>query len=547
MNRNTFSRFSKVPAKVDYPRSSWRDGHTLCTSCNAGDLIPIEYQEIVAGDTVSLTVSSLVRSTTPIHPVMDDAYLDTYFFYLPFRLVWRHWKNFMGENTEGPWAPEVTYTPPKITAPEDGFVEKSLADYFKMPTKVGAIVVDAMRFRAYRMIWNEWFRSEAVQSPLLVNDGDLETDDSIYGTVLKANKFHDYFTSGLPSPQRGDAAQVPLLGAAPLTTGEAYNGPFFQLWNSSGVSGSNYGINMRFSDSGSTAGLPSGTVHTASAVSGATGDNGYFRFYNLYADLSQASSVSINDFRRANAIQLMLEADARSGGRYREILRSHFGVSVPDTTVQVPEYLGGRRINLRTQEVLQNSATIEDSTPQGNVAAMSKTIDQSYVFTKSFTEPGMIIGVATVRTNHTYQQGIPRDALRRTKFDYYWPALAALGEQAIQNQEIFAGYGGSEREVNVRPFAYQEAFAEYRYTPSAVTAEMRSNSSRSLDVWHYADDYDTLPVLSGEWLAETSANVDRTLAVSSTLSDQFKLNFYFDLMWTRPMPLYSVPGLSAKF
>lgn len=543
MNRNSMTRFSRVPAKVDYPRSSWTDDHSLITSCNAGDLIPIEYQEIVAGDTVSMTVSSLVRSTTPIHPVMDDAYLDTYFFYVPFRLVWSHWKNFMGENTDGPWAPTVTYTPPKVTSPVGtGFAEHSLADYFKMPIKVGGKEVDALRFRAYRLIWNEWFRSEALQSPLLVNDGDNETDPTIYGDVLKANKFHDYFTSALPSPQRGEAAQVPLLGAAPLATGSSYAGPVFRLWNPSGTAGSNYGINMGYSQMASDVSMDLGTgsLLTGYGTTGNSDRYGTMRIYDLYADLSQASSVSINDFRRANAIQLMLEADARSGGRYREILRAHFGVTVPDTTVQVPEYLGGRRVNLRTQEVLQTSASVDNQTPQGNAAAMSKTVDESHLFTKSFTEPGMLIGVACIRTNHTYQQGIPRDAMRRTKYDYYWPALAALGEQPVSSDEIYAS-------GNPTTFGYQEAFAEYRYTPNAVTAEMRSNSARSLDVWHYADYYSARPTLSGEWIAETAVNFDRTLAISSDLSDQFKLNFFFDIKWTRPMPLYSVPGLSAKF
>lgn len=312
----------------------------------------------------------------------------------------------------------------------------------------------------------------------------------------------------------------------------------FSLWNPSGSANSTYGLNMRFDQSAPSP--MSGNLYTAHGTTGTSDAYGTFRIHNLYADLTQATSVNINDFRRANAIQLMLEADARSGGRYREILRAHFGVTVPDTTVAVPEYLGGRRINLRTQEVLQTSASVDGTTPQGNAAAMSKTVDNAHLFTKSFTEPGMLIGVACIRTNHSYQQGIPRDAMRRTKYDFYWPALAALGEQPVSTDEIYAGQ-------NPRVFGYQEAFAEYRYTPNAVTAEMRSNSSRPLDMWHYADYYESRPTLSSDWIAETDANVDRTLAVSSELSDQFKLNFFFDIKWTRPMPLYSVPGLSAKF
>lgn len=565
MNRNSNTRFSLNPATTDIQRSTFTRSHAHTTTFNAADLVPVYYDEILASDTFRIEQSSIIRSQTPIHPVMDDAFLDTYFFFVPFRLVWEHWKNFMGENTLSAWVSDVTYTPPKVTAPGTGFAEKSIADYFGMPTKVAGIEVDAMRFRGYRLIWNEWFRSEAIQDPELVNLGDDETDTTIYGDLLKANKIFDMFTGALPAPQRGEPVTLPLIGDAPLYKGDTYSGAILSKDRSFQLSTNNYGMTGDRNVLAIGNGYAPNDVDEPQNVSFATAAeyevSGYapsVAFINTYADMSQVSSATVTQLRQAFAVQRLLEADARGGGRYRSLLRTHFGASVPDATVQIPEYLGGMRQNLRTQEVVQTSATSvassggslpsgSNATPQGNTAAMSKTVGKGFICEKSFTEPGMIIGVACVRQFHTYQQGIPRDAMRTSRYDYYWPELAHISEVGIKNAEIFVSGDTINDGTASQIFGYQEPWYEYRYKNNYVTGEMRSNSQNSLDIWHYADDYDAQPVLSSSWLVETDTYINRTLAVQSPLADQFLASFYFDVRCTRPMPLYSVPGLTGHY
>lgn len=532
------------PPTTDIRRSSFMRPSSHTTTFNAGDLIPIFYDEVLASDSCRMEVGSVIRSQTPLHPVMDDAFLDTYFFFVPFRLVWEHWVNFMGENTLSSWVSDIEYIPPKVTAPAGGFAEKSIADYFGMPTKVSSIEVDAMRFRGYRLVWNEYFRSEAIQDPELVNLGDNETDPTIYGNLLKANKIFDLFTGALPAPQRGQAVSLPLVGDAPLVNGPMYaNGAQFSLASSAASTGYTP-IALYANDPlpGSLDGYFTGDMTLSETDTGQSSNYGNLYFYNTYADMSKVTSATVNQLRQAFAVQRLLEQDARGGGRYRSLIRTHFGASVPDATVQVPEYLGGMRQDLRTQEVLQTSSS-DSVSPQGNTAAFSKTVNSGFVFEKSFTEPGMIIGVACVRQFHSYQQGIPRDALRKSRYDFYWPELANIGEVGVKNAEIYAQGNSQDAQI----FGYQEPWYEYRYKNSYVSGEMRSNSANSLDIWHYADDYASLPVLSSSWLAETSAYIDRTLAVSSSVSDQFLADFHFYALWSRPLPLYSIPGLTGHY
>lgn len=548
MNRNTESHFSLSP-HVDISRSRFDRSASLKTSFNAGDVVPFFLEEVLPGDTFSVDTSKVVRMQTLLTPMMDNVYLDTYYFFVPNRLVWDHWKEFCGENTESAWIPQTEYTMPQITSPAgEGWSVGTLADYFGIPIGVAGLSVSALPFRAYALIINEWFRDQNLQDPLVVptddstvagvNSGTFVTDVAKGGKPFIAAKYHDYFTSALPAPQKGPDVTIPVAqaGSYPVVALKNVNnnslntGPLIF-----GDFNGNFGtINPRtYSSLSSPSEQADTSLVWSKPFNGAVPSN-----LMAVAD-GNAAAATINELRLAFQIQKFYERQARGGSRYTEVVRSFFGVTSPDARLQRPEYLGGNRVPININQIVQQSGTESSGTPQGTVVGQSLTTDKHSDFTKSFTEHGLIIGVMVARYDHTYQQGLNRLWSRKDKFDFYWPVFANIGEQAIKNKEIFAQGTDKDNEV----FGYQEAWAEYRYKPNMVTGEMRSAYAQSLDVWHLADDYSTLPSLSDSWIREDKANIDRVLAVTSAVSNQFFADIYVKNYCTRPMPMYSVPGL----
>lgn len=544
MNRNTDDHFGNVPSK-SMRRSKFKRDCTYSTTINAGEIGIMYADEILPGDTVKLHLNELIRMTTPIYPVLDNSWIDTYFFFVPRRLVWNHWKEFMGENSTDAWTQETQYQIPQVTAPEGGWEKGTIAHMIGARMNTDGISIDACYTRAYTLIFNEWFRNQNVTEPAELSTGDATTygsngtdyvtDLQKGGKLAKAVKYADYFTRALPEPQKGPDVYIPLGSSAGVYTGDTNytlgrsgNSLRWTYANGNALPGAevniSYGANGLKTDGTNT---DAGVVQTPDIIPA-----------NLYADLENASGATINQLRQAFAVQRMYELDARGGTRYTEILRMHFGVLSPDGRQQRPEYLGGKRVPINIKDVIQNSST-DATTPQGNTAGMSKTLDSTDMFTKSFTEHGILMGLFVIRTEHTYQQGIPRILSRKNRMDFYWPALANIGEMYIKNKELFAQGTDEDEEA----FGYQEAWSEYRYGINRITNELNSDYNTPLDSWTYADKYETLPTLSDEWIRETDANVARTLAINS--QDQFLCNFYFDQTWIRPMPIYSVPSLTG--
>lgn len=558
MNRNVNSRFSVNP-QVDISRSKFNRDCTIKTSFNVGDVIPFYVDEVLPGDTFQVKTSKVVRLQTLLTPMMDNLYLDTYYFYVPNRLVWKHWKELNGENTESAWVPQTEYQVPQIKSPTGGFAVGTIADYMGIPTGVENLSVNALPFRAYALIMNEWFRDQNLTDPLSipfddatvigVNSGNYITDCAKGGLPFKAAKYHDYFTSCLPSPQKGPDVTIPVAQAASLPVVTSSNVvPNPGTIGLSGVGVSAYNPNSSSFTRGNV-----GLGPTSNSTEVSTSPNLYLKdstqssdFYanrvfvptNLWAvQTGNAQAATINQLRMAFQIQKLYERDARSGTRYTEVLHSHFGVTSPDARLQRPEYLGGNRLPININQVLQQSET--GSTPQGTATGQSLTTDVHGDFSKSFVEHGFVIGLMVARYDHTYQQGLERFWSRKTRFDYYWPVFANIGEQAVLNKEIYAQGTAEDDEV----FGYQEAWADYRYKPSRVSGEMRSQYAQSLDVWHLADDYSSLPSLSDSWIREDKNTVDRVLAVTSKVSNQLFADIFVQNETTRPMPLYSIPGL----
>lgn len=605
MNRNTELHFGSVP-KISVKRSTFDRSSSVKTTFNTGSLIPVKVYEVLPGDTVKMDLGQLVRMATPIYPVMDNLFEDVYAFFVPNRLLWKNHAAFWGENND-PWIQQTEYEIPQIKSPSGGWTEGTIADYMGIPTKVSNLSVNALPFRGYVKIWNDWFRDENLKACAHMyddettrngsNSGDYVTNAELGAQPIKVAKMHDYFTSCLPSAQKGQPVSIPLGTIAPisgtpsgltatttLSGGGVTQGTLsskriaietdtndinsaagrtpLRFIDSNYSSGTSY-YNMNLSQNsyvytaqrGASVTPPSGTNPnlipsnlkfdqnqltlpnltytrpTASTTIGGT-------LSGLSADLSQATAATINQLRMAFAIQKYYETAARYGTRYIEYLRGIFGVTSSDARMQRAEYLGGTRVPINMDQIIQTSAT-DTTSPQGNTAGFSCTIDKTHLFTKSFEEHGYLYVLICVRPEHTYQQGLNKMWSRKKWTDFYNPIFANLSEQPVYEREIYAQGTAQDEEA----FGYQEAWAEYRYEPNQLSGYMRSNATGSLDVWHYADNYNTRPLLSGAWIDETVENVDRTIAVTSQLTHQFIADYYFKTKWTRPMPVYSIPKL----
>ena len=574
MNRNNERHFNQVP-ETHVSRTRFKRDQNILTTFDAGKLIPFYVDEVLPGDTFNVSTAAIIRMTTPKYPVFDDAFIDFYYFFCPNRILWDNFKRFMGEADEAPWMPTKTYKVPKIKIHNEanGAARaypdtNSILDYMGVPAgiikkgEVGNVEVNALPIRAYVKIWNEFFRDQNIGNPAVFSTGDEDIEYSAGGeneneiskeTILKyavnggyclpVNKFHDYFTSCLPYPQRGPEVTIALTGNAPIrlygNQGIRENDiitNYGATATANEIMSNNYGLKEDFSEKSSYILTAQGSGENYLYY--ADGTKSYNNIGRYAADLSNIETATINQLRQAFAVQHYYEALARGGSRYREQVRALFGVTISDKTVQVPEYLGGGRYHVNINQIVQTSGQqTGESTPIGETGAMSVTPINESSFTKSFEEHGFIIGVMCVRHNHSYQQGLERFWSRSDRLDYYFPQFANLGEQPVKKKEIMV----TGKETDNETFGYQEAWADYRMKPNRVSGKMRSNAKGTLDFWHYADNYETVPTLSQEWMNEGKDEIARTLIEQN--EPQFFGAIRVMNNTTRCMPLYSVPGL----
>ena len=566
MNRNNERHFNQVP-ETHVSRTRFKRDQNILTTFDAGKLIPFYVDEVLPGDTFNVNTAAIIRMTTPKYPVFDDAYIDFYYFYCPNRILWDDFKEFMGEAKDEPWMPTKTYKVPDIKVggneeKNNGPKEGSILDYMGVPTNVTKkgedkkFYINALPIRGYVKIWNEFFRDQNVGNPAALktetsteeynDEGENSTAENTLisamtgGRCLPVSRFHDYFSSCLPYPQRGPEVNIPiqLEGTAPVYAGDKKTA-ITKTDPEAIVGWNNLGLYNALDNNWSTTknGIRLGVKGTpiTDGTSEMPGNQ-----ISLHTSLYEASAVNvtINELRQAFAVQHYYEAMARGGSRYREQVRALFGVSISDKTVQVPEYLGGGRYHVNINQIVQTSGQqAENDTPIGETGAMSVTPINESSFTKSFEEHGFVIGVMCVRHNHSYQQGLERFWSRTDRLDYYFPQFANLGEQPVKKKEIMLTGTSTDNET----FGYQEAWADYRMKPNRVSGKMRSNAQGTLDFWHYADNYETVPTLSQEWMNEGKTEIARTLIVQD--EPQFFGAIRVMNNTTRCMPLYSIPGL----
>jgi len=530
--RSSQSHFAQVPV-ADIPRSSFDRSHGYKTTFDAGYLVPILVDEALPGDTFNVRMTGFARLATPLHPIMDNMYMETHFFAVPIRLVWDNFQKFCGEQRNP--GDSIDYIVPQmVSTAGTGYLIGSLHDYFGIPTGVAGLTHSSLWHRAYNLIYNEWYRDQNLQNSVVVDVDDGPDSPTDY-VLLRRGKRHDYFTSCLPWPQKGNSVSIPIGTSAPV------KGIAIGASANVAAGGTQYETGGTTIAAGVRGWATSGASFWMNDVinaAGTAGTGGHMP--NIYADLSSATAATINQLRQAFQIQRMLERDARGGSRYTEIVRSHFGVMSPDARLQRPEYLGGGRSFVNVAPIAQTSETTGGS-PQGNLAAIGTAVLSGHGFTKSFTEHCLIIGLVSVRADLTYQQGLNRMFSRRTRYDYYWPALAHIGEQAVLRKEIWAnGVPASDDVV----FGYQERFAEYRYFPSQITGLFRSTGATPLDSWHLAQEFASAPALNAAFIVEDPP-VDRVIAVPA--EPHFLFDSVFKMTCARPMPVYGVPGFIDHF
>lgn len=565
MSINLNSHFASVPT-MNHPRSTYDMSCNIKTAFNVGEVIPFFCTEVLPGDTWKVDTSKVLRMPPMVTAPMDNLMLDTYYFFIPNRILWEHWRDFLGENRQSAWIPQTEYEIPQIKSPTGtGWERGTIADYFGIPVDVPNLSVNALPFRAYAMIIDEWFRSQNLQDPLNIpktdalvqgtNGTDYVTDVAKGGKPFIANKFFDLFTSCLPDPQKGPDVTIGMTGQEPIpvypTSQSAWNhsnppsdltGMSYSALNNTYAQqlpiGHDYNLYLDV-DASTGKGRISADTTQQTVTSGVE-----VAPSNLFASVNDVSVITINQLRQAFQIQRFYEKNARSGSRYRELLKAHFGVNLEDARAMIPEYLGGNRIPISINQVYSTMQT--QTSALGDVGGLSVTNDSHFDFQKSFTEHGLLMGLCVARYKHTYSQGLQRYWSKKDKFDFFWPTLANLGETAVLNKEIYCSNNVKNNEV----FGYQEAWYEYRYLPDLCTGLMRPSeiASRSLAVWHFGDYYDNYPTLSSQWLQEDAKNVDRCLAIPAIDNpENYTSQLFADILvsstTTRVVPTYSVPGL----